>query len=150
MHFTYSAMMIAVIVIGLASVGFARGRWDAPLWLVVATALVVLPLTSAWLARAEGAPEGLLRWAFQVAVSSLVSTCCSARCSTRSDSVPDGSFPPDRTPLIRPLRPRPESRPTPHRDSPARPEGRARKVVPGRSCPHGRAGQKPRGVGVVV
>ncbi|MCX4910845.1 hypothetical protein [Streptomyces sp. NBC_00878] len=77
MHLNYTAMVIAVVILGLAAAGLARGRMDPPFWLAVATGMVVFPLTSALLDRAEEPPDRLLLWAFQGAVTMLVSVLLS-------------------------------------------------------------------------
>jgi hypothetical protein len=72
MQINYSAMMISVVVIALAVTVLPRGRRKDPLWLVALGAVLAYPFSHTLMDRVEGAPDGWLRWAFQIACGLLV------------------------------------------------------------------------------
>ncbi|CAM5566854.1 hypothetical protein [Streptomyces fumanus] len=76
MHTLLTALMALVIVIALGTTATARGRWSGPWWWVLAAAMVAYPFTHTLLDRVPGAPDGLLRWAFQIACGMLLATLC--------------------------------------------------------------------------
>jgi hypothetical protein len=77
MQINYSAIMIAVVVIALAVTILARGRWNGPVWLVVLGAVLAYPISHPLMDRVEGAPDGWLRWAFQISCGLLLTTLAS-------------------------------------------------------------------------
>ncbi|MGP4050882.1 hypothetical protein [Streptomyces sp. 2A115] len=77
MQINYSVLMISVFVIALAVTTLARGRWRGPVWLVAVGAAFAHPLAVVLMDRAEDAPDGWLRWAFQVGCGMLAATLVS-------------------------------------------------------------------------
>ncbi|MBT2413427.1 hypothetical protein J7I94_23150 [Streptomyces sp. ISL-12] len=71
MSVNLTVVMAVVVVLALGAAAFARGRWSGPWWLLLIGAVVVHPLRIP-LDRAEGVPDGWLRWAFQAACGLLV------------------------------------------------------------------------------
>lgn len=67
MHVNLTAVMVAVIVIAVGATALARGRWSGPWWLVLVGAVVAYPFSHTLSDRVEDAPDGWIRWAFQVA-----------------------------------------------------------------------------------
>lgn len=53
--------MISVIVINLATMLFARGRWTGPYWLIPVGAVLAPPVSRMLVERAGEAPNGWLR-----------------------------------------------------------------------------------------
>ncbi|WP_151477851.1 hypothetical protein [Streptomyces albicerus] len=74
MQINYSGAMIGVVVIALAVVVLARGRWNGPVWLVAVGAVLAHPFAHPLMDQVDNAPDGWLRWSFQVACGVLFAT----------------------------------------------------------------------------
>ncbi|MEV6962455.1 hypothetical protein AB0M97_25355 [Streptomyces sp. NPDC051207] len=72
MNIDLTALMIATVVVAVGCTLLARRQWSGPWWLVVIGTVVAFPFSRTLMARAEDAPDGWLRSAFQVSCGLLV------------------------------------------------------------------------------
>ncbi|MFD9053212.1 hypothetical protein [Streptomyces zaomyceticus] len=74
MQVNVTAVMPAVIVVGLGVLLLARGRWSGPLWLVVVSFVAAYPLSRMALDRIDDASDGWFAWLFRLACGWLLAT----------------------------------------------------------------------------
>ncbi|MFJ8186600.1 hypothetical protein [Streptomyces sp. NPDC096105] len=74
MQVNVTAVMAAVVVVGLGTLLISRGRWSAPIWLVVAGCVAAYPFSRMVLERMEDAPDTWFGMLFRLSCGWLLAT----------------------------------------------------------------------------